>query len=111
MAKDRWRLWISLATGIVSSCGLPTAPDATLPYVKGTAPIIHSITATATRVEIYQEVEFTADVRNTAIPFDQLNYDWSAPVGSFIGSGPVVKWHAGSSAESIQTPRDVPITL
>jgi hypothetical protein len=52
--------------------------------------------------DVGEVVQVTANVRDEETPLDQLQFNWSAPVGSFSGNGPSVTWQApqtGSAAE------------
>src|SRR6476646_5758737 len=51
------------------------------------APIIESISPSSDRVEVDDEVTFTAVVKDQETPIDQLKFDWSADAGTFSGDG------------------------
>jgi len=79
------------------------------------APVIVSITAKDRRshapsqfADLDDLVDVTATVTDAETPPDQLDYQWSAPAGSFSGTGASVRWQAPHSA---QTPANVDLTL
>jgi hypothetical protein len=73
------------------------------------APVIRSIRVALSRVEVDQDVEVTAEVEDAETNPDQLTYEWSAPAGTFSGTGRTVRWRLAKGAA--QTPLDVTINL
>jgi hypothetical protein len=78
-------------------------------------PTISAITIQGSRTaqpanfaDLSESILVTATVKDDETPVDQLQYAWSAPVGTFAGSGRSVTWQAPVSAS---TPLDVPLTL
>lgn len=55
---------------------------------------IASLTASSTRAEADADITLTASVENTDTPVDRLVFEWSADKGTFIGTGPRVRWRA-----------------
>jgi hypothetical protein len=72
------------------------------------APVIESISASADRVEVDNEITVTAVVQDQETPLDELRFDWSADAGTFSGEGAVVKWRA---PRDIKTPADYELRL
>jgi hypothetical protein len=81
------------------------APPPTTPAL----PTIRAVRVPATRVEVDQDVDVTADVDDAGLQVDDLTYVWSANVGSFSGTGKSVRWRLAKGAAP--TPQDVTITL
>jgi hypothetical protein len=80
------------------------------------APVIASITAQgsgarkpANFADIGESITVSAVVSDPETPADQLEYQWSATLGTISGSGRSVSWQAPASAET--TPVQVTITL
>ena len=80
-----------------------------------TPPVINAVTIQGTRTgqppgfaDLSESIGISASVLDNETPVDQLQYAWSAPVGTFSGTGRSVTWQAPASAA---TPADVPITL
>lgn len=76
--------------------------------VTNTPPTVKSITAADTRVEVGTPVTLTAVVEDQETPVANLSYDWSAPNGTFSGTGAQVSWTPGADAV---TPGDFVVTL
>src|SRR5450830_1397731 len=80
-------------------------------------PVIDSISIQGARspkepasfADLGESVAVTAKVHDAETPADQLDYQWSAPVGTFTGTGASVVWQAPATAAT--TPADVTITL
>jgi hypothetical protein len=71
----------------------PAAPEATADASVGLdAPAVTAIKVSNSHAERTDRVVVTADVADTVVPADQLDYKWSATAGSFIGSGRSVTW-------------------
>jgi hypothetical protein len=75
---------------LVCACSTqsPAAPDA----VALDAPSVKSIKVSNTHAELTDRIVVTADVTDAATPVDELDYQWSATGGAFIGSGRIVTW-------------------
>ena len=58
--------------------------------------------------DVGEPVAVSAKVRDDETPVDQLEYVWSAPVGTFAGTGAKVTWQAPAS---VGEPTDVTLTL
>ena len=84
-----------------------TNPPSSGPSVN-LAPVIDSISSSADRVEVDDEITVTAVVKDQETPIEQLKFDWSADAGSFSGDGAVVKWRA---PKDIKTPADYDLRL
>lgn len=76
--------------------------------VTNTPPTVKSITAGDTRVEVGAPVTLTAVVEDQETPVANLTYEWSAPNGTFTGTGAQVSWTPGADAV---TPGDFVVTL
>lgn len=80
-----------------------------------TLPVIESITIQGTRpkepanfADVGETIAVTAKVHDDETAVDQLQFEWSAPAGTFSGTGASVTWQAPATAV---TPADVTITL
>lgn len=79
-------------------------------------PVIDSVTVQGTRsskepanfADVGETVPISAKVHDDDTSAENLEYQWSAPAGTFSGSGASVNWTAPASAT---TPADVTITL
>jgi hypothetical protein len=78
-------------------------------------PVITSIALQGARAsepanfsDLSEAITVTASVRDDETPLDQLQFVWSATVGTFSGSGASVTWTAPAQAS---TPADVTISL
>jgi hypothetical protein len=78
-------------------------------------PVIDSITIQGSRTnepanfaDVEEAVDISAKVQDDETPPDQLEYEWTADVGTFSGSGASVTWQAPGDVEA---PMDVTITL
>jgi hypothetical protein len=78
-------------------------------------PVIDAITIQGTRPaqpaafgDLAESLAVSAAVHDDETPIDQLQYAWTAPVGTFTGTGRSVTWQAPADAA---TPLDVPLTL
>ncbi len=95
----------------VASCGghsptQPTpggggGPNQQPPPPQNNLPVIDGITIQGTRpkepagfADVSESVDVTARVHDDETPADQLQYDWSATVGTFSGAGAKVTWTA-----------------
>ena len=80
-------------------------------------PVIDSIVIQGTRdrepgnfADVGETVNVSATVHDDETPVDQLQYEWSAPLGSFDGAGSHVTWTAPATLPG-SDPVDVTITL
>jgi hypothetical protein len=78
-------------------------------------PVIESITIQGTRpkepanfADVGDTLAVTAKVHDDETPVDQLQYEWTAPAGTFSGTGARVTWQAPATAS---TPVELTITL
>ena len=76
--------------------------------VSNSPPVVKSITAGDTRVEVGTPVTLTAVVEDQETPVANLTYAWSAANGTFNGTGAQVTWTPGAEAV---TPGDFVVTL
>ena len=106
----------------VAACG--SSPSSPSPPPSGgggvtppanNAPSIQSIVVQGTRAkqpagfaDVGEAVQITATVKDDETPVSQLQYNWTAPVGTFSGSGATVTWQAPAQAA---TPVQVDIKL
>ncbi len=79
------------------------------------APVIDSIIARGSKpnepagfADIDEDITVTATVSDPDTPGDQLQFQWTADVGAFSGSGATVTWRAPADA---QTPQEVKLSL
>jgi hypothetical protein len=103
---------------VLAACGgsptMPPPPPPPPPPANN-PPVIGSIRIQGTRpneppnfADVSETVAISADVRDDETPVSQLQYVWTAPVGTFSGSGATVTWQAPSQAA---TPLDVTLQL
>jgi hypothetical protein len=78
-------------------------------------PVVDAITIQGTRVkepanfaDVGETVAITAKVHDDETAADQLQYEWTAAIGTFSGTGASVTWQAPATAT---TPGDVMVTL
>jgi hypothetical protein len=90
-------------------------PQPVVPAPPNTPSVIDSLTAVGRRskepanfADVAETIDLAAKVHDDETPVEELAFQWSAPVGTFDGSGPNVTWRAPDSAE---TPLPVTITL
>jgi len=76
--------------------------------VTNSVPQIRSLTSSDVRAEVDSPITLTAAVEDAETPVANLIYTWSAPTGTFSGTGSTVTWVAGQEAT---TPADVILTL
>jgi hypothetical protein len=122
--RRRTTVWIAglIGTAFMLGCGAkaPTVPTPSGGGSNGgsgsggggavnTPPVVQSIVAGSdAHAEVGAPITLTATVTDAETPVDQLTYAWSAPTGTFSGSGPSVTWTPGADA---QTPADISVTL
>lgn len=104
-----------LAALIAGGCGGPgTQPspppgnNPPPPPPVNTPPQVKSIAVSETRAEVGTPLTLNATVEDAETPVASLTYAWTAPTGTFSGTGAVVTWVAGQDAV---TPADVVLTL
>ena len=110
---NRWGTWVWLVAATLlgtNACGgsSPTTPGPQPQPTPNTAPVIESLTVSATRLEVGAQATLTASVRDAETPVSSLTYQWSAAAGTFSGQGANVTWRAPDNAS---TPQDYPLTL
>ena len=111
---------------LVAACGgSPASPGPTVqpqPTPQPVAPappnnpsVIESIAAKGRRskepanfADVGETIDLAAKVHDDETPVEELEVQWSAPAGTFEGSGPNVTWHAPDVAA---TPMPVVVTL
>jgi hypothetical protein len=106
---------------VMTGCGDgPTKPGPVVdppppPPVNNTAPTITSITVQGSRrnqpanfADLSETIAVTAAVTDAETAVEQLQYTWSATLGTFTGNGARVSWVAPAAAA---TPASVTITL
>ena len=93
----------------------PMPPPPPPPPPVNNVPVIESITVQGTRnrqpasfADLNETVNVVATVRDDETAVDQLTYNWSAPSGTFSGTGARVTWQAPADAA---TPAVVTLTL
>ena len=93
----------------------PPTPQPVAPAPPNNPSVIESIAAKGHRpkepsnfADLGETIDLTASVHDDETSVDDLEFQWSAPVGSFEGSGASVNWHAPDSAG---TPMPVELTL
>jgi hypothetical protein len=92
-----------------------TLPGAFTYQADPVAPVIEGITARGSRpsepvgfADLGEEINVIATVHDPDTPIDQLQFQWTADLGTFSGSGASVTWRAPADAP---TPRAVTLTL
>ncbi len=117
--RSRWivALPIALLLGGLGACGggnparptqssssSTTSPSVPVSQGTNTAPTIAALTAQGGRrsepanlADANEELVVTALVTDLETPVDRLTFEWSSPVGSFAGQGPIVRWRAPAS--------------
>lgn len=116
--------WVLVLGGLlVQACGgstPPTQPPPPPPPViitppQNTLPSIGTITVQGRRpkqparfADVREAVDVTATVTDAETPVEELTYEWSAPVGTFSGTGRSVTWTA---PQTVSGPTTVTLTL
>ena len=95
---------ILLAAGCSGSSTSPT-PE---PPPPNTPPVIKSLVASASRVEVGASVDLSATVEDLETAPDKLTYQWNAAAGTFVGEGSTVKWQAPTG---VTTPANYGISV
>jgi hypothetical protein len=73
-----------------------------------TPPVVKAIVGTEDHAEAGHPFALIATVEDAETPVDKLTYAWSAPTGTFSGTGASVQWTPGAD---VPTPADITITL
>jgi hypothetical protein len=110
VAWSRWRAARSLAAVpvatallLAASCGdspgptRPSPPANTPPTVTGLGAQGSRRAEPANLADVGEELVVTAAVTDAETAVDRLTFEWSAPVGTFTGQGPTVRWRAPAS--------------
>ena len=111
--------WVVLIALVAPACGdSPSKPGPIVqppPVLNNTAPVVGSITVQGTRAnepanfaDVGETIAVTASVTDVETAADLLQYNWTATLGSFTGTGARVSWVAPDAAV---TPATVTITL
>lgn len=102
----------ALGAILTTACGSdgPTGPTPPPPIVQpsNSAPVVESISASASRIEVGTEVTLTATVRDVETAIEQLAFEWRTDGGTFTGQGVSVRW---SPPADRATPADYTFTL
>ena len=120
MRRFRIAVAVCAIASAIGGCGgspMPPSPIIPPPPVQpppvNALPVIETITAQGRRpgepagfADLSEIIDLTARVRDDETALSDLEFQWSATVGTFAGSGPVVTWRAPDTGE---TP--VPVTL
>ena len=104
----------ALAALLAGACGgssnvtgpvTPTTPTSSGAQASNTPPVIDSIAVQGLRArqpgnfaDLGEAIAVTAKARDEETAVDQLQYVWTAPMGTFTGSGASVTWQAPASA-------------
>jgi hypothetical protein len=125
MGRGTLALWIACGSAalLVTACGSsPSSPGGVVPVdptpvvaPPNTPPVIQSIAVQGRRTreaanfaDLSETIDLTAAVQDQETPLDQLEYAWTADLGTIEGSGPKVTWRAPDAAA---TPLAVTVTL
>ena len=118
---------VGIGAGVlITACGgSPSSPGPTVqpqPTPQPVAPappnnpsVIESIAAKGRRskepasfADVGETIDLAAKVHDDETPVEELEFQWSAPAGIFVGSGPTVTWRAPDAAA---TPMPIAVTL
>jgi hypothetical protein len=111
---------VVIAAAVGAACGgsPPTQPSPPPPVVTPPAnsmPSIGAITIQGRRLrqparfaDASEPVDVSVTVTDAETPVDELTYEWTAPVGTFTGTGRNVTWTAPAD---VPAPADITITL
>jgi len=123
MRRGLSRLFVAAIVALSISCGdspmrpgpVDPPPPPPPPPPANTVPVIESISVQGARrnqpanfADVAETVDVTAVVRDQETATDQLQYFWTANLGTVNGTGARVSWRAPAS---IQAPTAVTITL
>jgi len=80
------------------------------PDVTNTPPVVKSVVASDTRVEVGSPVTLTATVEDAETPVDKLQFAWEFPGGTITGTGngSTIAW---TPASNLTTPADYTLTV
>jgi hypothetical protein len=102
----------TVASMLIAGCGgSPAAPPPPAPVPPANnPPVIETLTVQGTRpnepsnfADINETVELAAQVRDDETAIEQLQYVWSAPEGTFTGTGSRVTWRAPAAVPAGST--------
>ena len=68
-------------------------------YAPNAAPVIGAFSPSSPRAEVNAEIGFAVAVTDSQPTPGDLVYEWSAPGGTFTGTGPSARWRAPSVGE------------
>jgi hypothetical protein len=123
--KHRCLILALVAATAACSSPTPTNPSVTPPVapppvdpgpvVNNTPPVIGKFTVQGTRTneppnfaEVSEEVPVSVEVTDAESAVTDLKFNWTAAIGTFIGSGPKVIWKA---PDKLETPTVVTLNL
>ncbi len=112
----------ALSGVLIAACGAPpigpgqiTPPPPPPPPPVNAQPVIESIRVKGRRqnqpanfADLAESIDVVATVRDDETPPEELEFQWTATVGTFDGTGAKVTWVAPAGAE---TPLEVTLTL
>jgi hypothetical protein len=108
-------LFIACGSSPNGPASVPPPPGGGVTPPANNPPVIVSIVVQGTRAkepsgfaDVGEAVRVTAYVRDDETALDQLQFNWSAPLGTFSGTGPSVTWQAPRQGT---TPVQVALTL
>jgi hypothetical protein len=108
---------------LTAECGSSPMPPAPTPQPNpqpppNNNPVISSITVQGSRAnepanfaDVSESIAIAANVRDDETPVSQLQFNWSAPIGVFSGTGAAVTWSSPPPTQVTATPADVTLTL
>jgi len=106
---------VSGACGGSSTPTQPTTPPPVVTPPANSMPSIASITIQGKRprqparfADASEAVDVSVSVSDAETPVDELTYEWTAPVGTFSGTGRSVTWTAPAD---VSAPAEITITL
>ena len=118
-----WSGVLLFAAVAVAGCGgspsgpgsVPPAPGPNIVPPPNAAPTIQSLAVQGSRAkapanfaDVGENVAVKAEVKDEDTPLDRLQFNWSAPLGTFSGTGPSVTWQAPAQ---IAAPTEITLTL
>jgi hypothetical protein len=107
------------AIAAVNACGSSSPPTTPPPVVTpppvNAMPSVSAITVQGRRLrqparfaDAAETIDVSAAVTDAETPVDELTYEWTAPVGSFTGTGRNVTWTAPAD---VSVPTEVTLTV